>query len=178
MPGDDREPLAGCPACLLYGSVDLAVQEVHRVAKMGLKGLELSCSWDMEPMFGIPAGSRSGRLSTRCSCRSTFILSPRPRRARQEAPQARRAAMFTGVSAFQMGLIHIIAGMMGAGVLQFDPVNAKLIDDIGVEMMIGLRTTPHTDGIWPESTKYIEEQFAGLTPEVVHKINCENAVKF
>src|SRR6516164_8769357 len=33
-----------------------------------------------------------------------------PPRARQEAPQVRRAAMFTGVSAFQMGLIHIIAG--------------------------------------------------------------------
>jgi hypothetical protein len=35
-----------------------------------------------------------------------------PPRARQEAPNVRRAAMFTGVSAFQMGLIHIIAGMM------------------------------------------------------------------
>jgi hypothetical protein len=40
-------------ACLPYGSVDLAMQEV-RVAKMGLKGLELSRSWDMEPMFGAP----------------------------------------------------------------------------------------------------------------------------
>ena len=38
-------------ACLPYGSIDQAVQEVHRVAKMGLKGLELSCSWDMEPMW-------------------------------------------------------------------------------------------------------------------------------
>ena len=24
---------------------------------------------------------------------------------------------------------------------------------------------PHTDGIWPESDKYIEEQFRGLTAE-------------
>ena len=38
-------------ACLPYGSVDDAVEEVHRVAKMGLRGLELSCSWDMEPMW-------------------------------------------------------------------------------------------------------------------------------
>ena len=37
---------------------------------------------------------------------------------------------------------------------------------------------PHTDGIWPESSKYIEEQFAGLSPEIVHKITCENAAKF
>ena len=33
-----------------YGSVELAVKEAHHAAKMGLKGLELSCSWDIEPM--------------------------------------------------------------------------------------------------------------------------------
>jgi hypothetical protein len=32
--------------------------------------------------------------------------------------------------------------------------------------------------VWPESSKYIKEQFAGLAPEVVHKITCENAGKF
>ncbi len=154
-----------------------------------------------------------------------------PPRARQEAPQVRRAAMFTGVSAFQMGLIHIIAGMIGAGVFeryprlkvsfgesgagwlayalhrmdfefedrfrdlmklkpseywrrqckctfQFDPISTKLIDDIGVETMMWGSDYPHTDGIWPESSKYIEEQFAGLSPEAVHKITCENAAKF
>jgi predicted TIM-barrel fold metal-dependent hydrolase len=37
---------------------------------------------------------------------------------------------------------------------------------------------PHTDGIWPESDKYIEQQFRGLTPEQIHKITCENAAKF
>ena len=38
-------------ACLPYGDIDAAVKEIHRVAKMGLRGLELSCSWDMEPMY-------------------------------------------------------------------------------------------------------------------------------
>jgi len=38
-------------ACLPYGDIDAAVKEIHRVAKLGLKGLELSCSWDMEPMW-------------------------------------------------------------------------------------------------------------------------------
>jgi hypothetical protein len=33
-------------------------------------------------------------------------------------------------------------------------------------------------GVWPESSKYIKEQFAGLAPEIVHKITCENAAKF
>jgi len=37
---------------------------------------------------------------------------------------------------------------------------------------------PHADGVWPESSKYIAEQFAGLSPEVVHNITCENAAKF
>ena len=37
---------------------------------------------------------------------------------------------------------------------------------------------PHTDGIWPESTKYIEEQFKGLSADDIHKITCENAAKF
>jgi hypothetical protein len=44
-----------------------------------------------------------------------------PPRTRQEAPQVRRAAMLTGVSAFQIELIHIIAGMMGAGVFERYP---------------------------------------------------------
>ena len=37
---------------------------------------------------------------------------------------------------------------------------------------------PHTDGVWPESNKFIEEQFADLTPDQIHKITCENAAKF
>jgi predicted TIM-barrel fold metal-dependent hydrolase len=152
-------------------------------------------------------------------------------RSRTEARQVQRAAMFTGVSAFQMGLIHIMAGMMGAGVFerhpnlrigfgesgvgwipyalhrmdfefedrfrdlmklkpseywrrqcratfQFDPIGAKLIDDIGVETIMWGSDYPHTDGVWPESQKYIDEQFAGLPADVVHKITCENAAKF
>ena len=38
-------------ACLPYGDIAAAVQEIHRVAKLGLRGVELSCSWDMEPMW-------------------------------------------------------------------------------------------------------------------------------
>ena len=38
-------------ACLPYGDIEAAAKEVYRVAKLGLKGLELSCSWDMEPMW-------------------------------------------------------------------------------------------------------------------------------
>ncbi len=37
---------------------------------------------------------------------------------------------------------------------------------------------PHTDGVWPESSRYIVEQFGHLPPDVVHKITGENAGKF
>src|SRR5580693_8656110 len=108
-------------ACLPYGSVDRAVEEVHRVAKMGLKGLELSCSWDMEPMWH-PSWEPFWQAVNEVQLPLHFHTFPTtPPRARQEAPQVRRAAMFTGVSAFQMGLIRIIAGMMGAGVFERYP---------------------------------------------------------
>ena len=37
---------------------------------------------------------------------------------------------------------------------------------------------PHTDGVWPESSKYIADQFGHLPADVVHRITCENAGKF
>jgi uncharacterized protein len=44
-----------------------------------------------------------------------------PRAREGVSGQVRRAAMFTGVSAFQMGLINIIAALIGAGVLERHP---------------------------------------------------------
>src|SRR6516162_805941 len=61
---------------------------------------------------------------------------------------------------------------------QFDRIGAKLVEDIGVETLMWGSDYPHPDGVWPESSKYIDEQFAGLSPDVVHKITCENAGKF
>jgi predicted TIM-barrel fold metal-dependent hydrolase len=61
---------------------------------------------------------------------------------------------------------------------QFDRIGAKLVDDIGVETLMWGSDYPHPDGVWPESSKYIKEQFEGLPADVVHKITCENAAKF
>ncbi len=36
----------------------------------------------------------------------------------------------------------------------------------------------HGNGAWPESSKYIEEQFGHLPADVAYKITCENAGKF
>jgi predicted TIM-barrel fold metal-dependent hydrolase len=61
---------------------------------------------------------------------------------------------------------------------QFDRIGAKQVDDIGVETLMWGSDYPHPDGVWPESSKYIEEQFDGLPADVVHKLTCENAAKF
>jgi hypothetical protein len=47
---------------------------------------------------------------------------------------------------------------------QFDRIGTKLIDDMGVETLMWASDYPHTDGLWPESSKYIEEQFGHLRP--------------
>jgi predicted TIM-barrel fold metal-dependent hydrolase len=61
---------------------------------------------------------------------------------------------------------------------QFDRIGARLVEDIGVETLMWGSDYPHPDGVWPESSRYIEEQFAGLPADIVHKITCENAAKF
>jgi uncharacterized protein len=219
-------------ACLPYGDVDAAAAEVYRVAKLGLKGLELSCSWDMEPMWH-PVWEPLWKAVNEVQLPLHFHTFPTtsPKAREMASGQTRRAAQFTGVAGFQMNLINIIAAIIGAGVLerypnlriglgesgigwlpyaldrmdfeyedrfrdlmklkpseywrrqcratfQFDRIGAKLVEDIGVETLMWGSDYPHPDGVWPESSKYIDEQFAGLSPEVVHKITCENAGKF
>jgi predicted TIM-barrel fold metal-dependent hydrolase len=61
---------------------------------------------------------------------------------------------------------------------QYDRVGTKLIDEMGVETLMWGSDYPHPDGVWPESEKYITEQFKHLPPDVTHKITCENAGRF
>ena len=220
-------------ACLPYGDIDAAVAEAYRVAKRGLRGLELSCSWEMEPMWH-PMWEPLWRAVNDVNLPlhfHTFPSLPQSVRDRQTG-LTRRAAFFTSVAGFQMNLVNILAAVIGAGVLerypnirisfgesgigwipyaldrmdfewedrfrdlglkmrpseywrrqckatfQFDPIGTKLIDDIGVETLMWGSDYPHPDGVWPQSSKYIAEQFGHLPPDVVSKITCENAAKF
>jgi predicted TIM-barrel fold metal-dependent hydrolase len=61
---------------------------------------------------------------------------------------------------------------------QFDRIGAKLIDDLGVETLMWGSDYPHTDGVWPESGRYIAEQFCEVSPAIVRKVTCENAGRF
>ena len=151
----------------------------------------------------------------------------------EHAPaEAKRAVFFTVVSGFQMHLVDLIAGIIGAGVLerhpnvriafgesgigwipyaldrmdfewedrfrdlqltmkpsdywrrqckatfQYDEIGAKLVEDMGVESVMWGSDYPHGDGVWPESSHYIEKQFTALSDAQVRKITCDNAVEF
>ena len=61
---------------------------------------------------------------------------------------------------------------------QFDRIGTKLIEDMGVETLMWGSDYPHPDGIWPDSSEYIEKQFGHLPADVTYKITCENAGKF
>ncbi|HTE14926.1 MAG TPA: amidohydrolase family protein [Burkholderiales bacterium] len=220
-------------ACLPFGDVGAAVKEAHRTAKLGLRGLELSCSWNMEPMWHRmwePLWQAVSEVNLPLHFHTFPAISPEERE--RTPPESRRAAQFTNVSRFQLNLANILAAIIGAAVLeryprlrisfgesgigwipyvldrmdfewedrfrdlglkmkpsdywkrqckatfQYDPIGVKLIDDLGVETLMWGSDYPHTDGVWPESSKYIDEQFNGLPADIVRKITCENAGKF
>jgi uncharacterized protein len=220
-------------ACLPYGDVDAAVREIRRVATLGFRGLELSCSWNMEPMWHPvwePLWQAVHDVNLPLHFH-TFPSLPQAVRDRQTG-LTRRAAFFTSVAGFQMNLINILAAVIGAAVLerypnirisfgesgigwlpyaldrmdfewedrftdlgltmkpseywrrqckatfQFDRIGTKLLDDLGVETLMWGSDYPHPDGVWPESDRYIAEQFGHLPADVTRKITCENAGKF
>jgi predicted TIM-barrel fold metal-dependent hydrolase len=220
-------------ACLPYGDVGDAVQEIHRVAKLGLRGVELSCSWDMDPMWH-PTWEPLWQAVSEADLPLHFHTFPSisPAERERTPKDSQRAALFTRVTGFQLNLSNILAGVIGAAVLerypkvrisfgesgigwipyvldrmdfewedrfrdlglkmkpsdywrrqckatfQFDRIGAKLIDDLGAETLMWGSDYPHTDGVWPESTKYINEQFCEVSPAVVRKVTCENAGRF
>ena len=220
-------------ACLPYGDVDAAVKEIYRVAKLGLRGLELSCSWDMEPMWH-PMWTPLWQAVNEVRLPLHFHTFPTiPMKVfENQTGQTKRAVFFAVVSSFQMNLVNILAALMGAAVFeryphlrvafgesgigwipyaldrmdfewedrfqdlglkmrpsdywrrqckatfQFDRIGTKLVDEMGAESLMWGSDYPHGDGVWPESDKYIAEQFAHLPAAVTHKITCENAGRF
>ncbi len=220
-------------ACLPYGDIDAAVKELHRVARLGLRGVELSCSWDMEPMWH-PVWEPLWQAVNEVDLPLHFHTFPSvpPDKFDRQTGLARRAAFFTAVSSFQMHLVTILSAIIGAAVLeryprlrisfgesgigwipyaldrmdyewedrfrdlglkmkpsdywrrqckgtfQYDRIGTKLVDDMGVETLMWGSDYPHPDGVWPESSKYIEEQFGHLPADVTRKITCENAGRF
>src|SRR5881396_2265568 len=109
-------------ACLPYGDIGGAVKELYRVAGLGLRGVELSCSWDMEPMWH-PVWEPLWKAVNDVGLPLHFHTFPSlpPGKVDQQKGLTRRAAFFTGVSSFQMNLINIVAAVIGAAVLERYP---------------------------------------------------------
>ncbi len=93
-------------ACLPYGDIDAAVKEVYRVAKMGIKGLELSCSWDMEPMWH-PMWDPLWKAVNDVQLPLHFHTFPNvpPGTIEKHGGRVGRSVFFTVVSGFQMNLV-------------------------------------------------------------------------
>ncbi|MGH7092074.1 MAG: amidohydrolase family protein, partial [Stellaceae bacterium] len=93
-------------ACLPYGDIEAAAKEVYRVARLGLRGLELSCSWDMDPMWH-PCWEPLWKAVNDVQIPLHFHTFPAvPQRERNKLTgQTRRMAQFTSVAGFQMNLI-------------------------------------------------------------------------
>src|SRR6185437_3952219 len=109
-------------ACLPYGDIDAAVKEIHRVAKMGIKGLELSCSWDMEPMWH-PMWEPLWKAVNDVQLPLHFHTFPTlpPGTIEKHGVRVGRSVFFTVVSGFQMNLVNILAAVMSANVFERFP---------------------------------------------------------
>jgi predicted TIM-barrel fold metal-dependent hydrolase len=109
-------------ACLPYGDIEAAAKEVYRIANTGLRGVELSCSWDMEEMYH-PCWNPLWEAVNDVGLPLHFHTFPAipPNKLTNLDPSLRRAGIFTVVSGFQMNLINIIAAIIGGGVLERFP---------------------------------------------------------
>ncbi|MCA0303915.1 MAG: amidohydrolase [Proteobacteria bacterium] len=110
-------------ACLPYGDIDAAVSEVYRVARRGgLRGLELSCSWDMEPMWH-PMWEPLWKAVNDVQMPLHFHTFPNvpPDTIAKHPGRVGRSVFFTIVSGFQMNLVNILAAIIAANVLERYP---------------------------------------------------------
>jgi len=220
-------------ACLPYSDIEAAAAEVRRVAKLGMKGVELSCSWHMTPMWHPmwdPLWEAVNETQLPLHFHTFPSIDPELRK-QYELPIQRRMT-YAGLCLFQLTLGNILTALMGAAVFerfpnirvvfgesgigwipyvidrmdfefkdqyqdlklkmlpseywrrqckatfQFDRVGTKLIEEMGVETLMWGSDYPHPDGVWPESKKYIEDQFSHLPADITYKMTCENAGKF
>src|SRR5206468_2642 len=141
-------------ANLPYGDIEAAVAEVHRVAKLGFKVLE------RYPNLRIAFGESGIGWIPYVLDRMDFEYEDQYR----DLPLKLKPSEYWRRQC--------------KATFQYDRVGTKLIDEMGVETLMWGSDYPHPDGVWPESAKYISEQFKHLPDDVTRKMTCENAGKF
>src|ERR1700691_1653147 len=106
-------------ACLPYGDIEAAAKEVYRVAKLGLRGLELSCSWDMEPMWH-PCWEPLWKAVNDVQLPLHFHTFPSitPKQRAEVTGEAQRAMMYSVISLFNLGLANVLSGLIATAVFE------------------------------------------------------------
>ena len=120
-------------ACLPYGDIDAAVAEVHRVAKLGFKGIELSCSWDMEPMWH-PQWEPLWQAINEVNLPLHFHTFPSvdPEIRKQHSGLTLRALMYSSLCMFQITLANILTALMGRAVFERYPNFRVVFGESGI----------------------------------------------
>jgi len=112
-------------ACLPYGdNRRRGAGGPYRVAKLGLRGLELSCSWDMEPIGWHPMWEPLWKAVNDVQLAAALSTPSRPlppNTIEKHGGRVGRSVFFTVVSGFQMNLVNILAAIIGANVLERYP---------------------------------------------------------
>ncbi len=120
-------------ACLPFGDVEAAAKEVHRVAKMGVKGVELSCSWDMQPMWH-PSWNPLWEAINETQLPLHFHTFPSvdPKLRAQVKGDSLLALRYSSICLFQMTLGAILTALMGAAVFERYPNLRVVFGESGI----------------------------------------------
>src|SRR5260370_11844777 len=106
-------------ACLPFGDIPAAVKEVHRVAKLGVKGVELSCSWNMTPMWHPMWDPLWAAINeTQLPLHFHTFPSVDPKLRAQTTGDAGLAMRYSSICMFQMTLGNVLTALMGAAVVE------------------------------------------------------------
>src|SRR5258708_18915327 len=100
-------------ACWPYSDIDAAAAEVHRVAKLGMKGVELSCSWHMTPMWHPlwdPLWEAVNETQLPLHFHTFPATDPEPRKSLQ--PTLARRMTYSGLVRFPLALATILTDLL------------------------------------------------------------------
>jgi len=217
--------------CLPFDNLELAASEVYRMAKAGLRGVELSTASTMEPMYS-PNYEPMWKALNETGLPVHFHAFPNMRGGMFQKWSDNPAAGFTAVVNFPLNLADILVAIIGANVFerypnvrcvfgesgggwipyvlgrmdyewnqigkswglkmkpsdyyrkhckatfQYDTPAIELRHLMGVETLMWGSDYPHADGVFPDSSEYIETYFGNLAPAEKQKIVCDNAKEF
>src|SRR5437764_13944648 len=120
-------------ACLPYSDIDAAAAEVRRVAKLGMRGVELSCSWHMTPMWH-PMWDPLWEAVNETQLPLHFHTFPSfdPELRKQYELPIQRRMTYAGLCLFQMTLGNILTALMGAAVFERFPNIRVVFGESGI----------------------------------------------